>query len=185
MAGQHVCPCWMAYTFDNPLRKLVQKPAEMFAGYVGAGQTAIDLGCGMGYFSIALAKLVGERGRVYAVDIQERMLKALERRARRAGVRDRIEVWQCGQDRIGLESGVEADFVLAFYVVHEVPDAGAFLREAAGLLKEGGYFYLAEPKMHVTVERFEQTIEAAQEVGLVLQDRPRVWGSRAAVLQKH
>ena len=83
-----VCPWWMAYTFDNPLRRLFHNPAKIFDGLVEEAMTVIDVGCGMGYFSIGMAKLVGACGKVIAVDLQQKMLEIMLRRARRAGVID-------------------------------------------------------------------------------------------------
>ena len=76
------------------------------------------------------------------------------------------------------------DFVLAFWMVHEVPDARAFLNEVAGLLRPGGALFIAEPLLHVSRKRFEQTIKETVSAGLQLSVRPKVSFSRAAVLAK-
>jgi 2-polyprenyl-3-methyl-5-hydroxy-6-metoxy-1,4-benzoquinol methylase len=86
-----VCPWWCCYTFDNPLRKLLHNPEAMLDPYIRSGSTAIDVGAGMGYFSIPLARLIGPAGHVTAIDIQAKMLEALDRRARRRGVSERIK----------------------------------------------------------------------------------------------
>ncbi len=74
MAHHHICPWWYAYTFDNPLRHLFHKPERMLAGYVKPGMTVMDIGCGMGFFSIGMARMVGEEGAVISVDLQQQML---------------------------------------------------------------------------------------------------------------
>ena len=74
---QHICPWWLAYTFDNPLRRLFHKPGIIFAPYISEGMIVADFGCGMGYFSIGLAKIVGDEGQVIAVDVQQKMLDTL------------------------------------------------------------------------------------------------------------
>ena len=76
--GEHVCPWWACYFFDNPVRKLFQDPYEILSPYVKQGFTVIDIGPGMGYFTIPLLKLVGKDGKVIAVDIQEKMLAAIK-----------------------------------------------------------------------------------------------------------
>ena len=86
----HVCPWWLAYTFDNPVRKLIHNPRRIFGDHIKEGMTVMDVGCGMGYFSIGMAKLVGAAGKVIAVDLQQKMLDVMHRRARRSGVADRI-----------------------------------------------------------------------------------------------
>ena len=76
---KHVCPWWLCWTFDNLFRKLVQDPEEIIKPYVREGSTVLDIGCDMGYFTIPLARLVGEEGQVIATDIQEPMLSSLQK----------------------------------------------------------------------------------------------------------
>jgi ubiquinone/menaquinone biosynthesis C-methylase UbiE len=176
----HVCPWWLAYTFDNPLRRLFHKPERMLGPYVREGMTVLDVGCGMGYFSIAMAKMVGPGGRVIAVDLQQKMLDILRRRAQRAGVSERIEARLSRPESIGVDE--EVDFVLAFWVVHELPDAGKFFREARAVLKPGARLLMAEPKIHVTSGEFEKSISTAGAGGLAVVESPRILFSRAALL---
>jgi SAM-dependent methyltransferase len=84
--NNRVCPWWLCYSFDNPLRRLVHDPERILNPHVNPGMTAVDIGCGMGCFTLGLAKLVGPGGKVIAVDLQEEMLAALGRRARKAGL---------------------------------------------------------------------------------------------------
>lgn len=175
-----VCPWWFAYTFDNPLRRWLHNPRKILGPYVREGDMAVDIGCGMGPFTVELARLVGPNGQVIAVDLQEKMVQRVEMRVTRAGVADRVALHRCEPDSLGLAE--EADFVLAFWMAHEVPDFDSFFRQIAGLLKEGGRFLLVEPKGHVGQEDFEREIEAAQSAGLAVQGWPGIAISRAALL---
>ena len=83
--NHHVCPWWMAYTFDNPVRKLFHNPQKIFDAYIRVGMTVMDVGCGMGYFSRGMAKLVGTSEKVIAVDLQQKMLDIMLKRARGRG----------------------------------------------------------------------------------------------------
>lgn len=177
-----VCPWWFAYTFDNPLRRWLHNPRKILGAYVHEGDTAIDIGCGMGPFTVELARLVGPDGRVIAVDLQEEMLQRVEKRLNRAGMRDRVELHRCQPDSLGLT--VEADFILAFWMAHEVLDAHAFFEQIAGLLKEGGRFLLVEPNGHVGQEDFQHEVEAAQAAGLSVREQPRIAISRAALFSR-
>jgi 2-polyprenyl-3-methyl-5-hydroxy-6-metoxy-1,4-benzoquinol methylase len=76
------------------------------------------------------------------------------------------------------------DFVLAFYMVHEVPDQGAFFREIHGLLKPGGHVLVVEPPFHVSKSAFEKTVEKARTAGLVPVLRPGILFSKAVLLQR-
>ena len=176
----NVCPWWFCRAFDNPLRKLVHNPDRILAGLVQPGWTALDLGCGMGYFSIPVARLVGPEGVVICVDLQEQMLAAVRRRAERAGVANRIRLHRAGPDGLGLIEA--ADFALAFWMLHEVPDPAAFLAEVRACLKPGGRLMVVEPRIHVGEAAFEASVEAAGKVGFTPVGRPDVALSRAVVL---
>src|SRR4030042_4012873 len=76
------------YAHDNPLRRRFSPPRKLIGPYVKGGQTAADLGCGPGFYALALAELVGPEGKVYAVDSDERAVRELERKAARRGLRN-------------------------------------------------------------------------------------------------
>ncbi len=175
-----VCPWWLAWTFDNPLRRLIHKPKEIFGPYVREGMIVADLGCGMGYFSIAMAKMVGKKGVVISLDLQQEMLDLTVRRARKAGVADRIRPVRARESDIMISDPV--DFVLAFWMVHEVQDIPQFFRQVASILNEGGAFLYAEPRMHVSSRRFKEILGYAQEAGFRVSDVPTVRFSRAALM---
>lgn len=177
---RHVCPWWLCFTFDNLIRKLFHDPEKILAPHVREGDTVLDMGPGMGYFSIPLARMVGDRGKVIAADIQPPMLAALARRARKQGLEGRIVTQLCRAESIGILESV--DFALAFWMVHEVPDQGKLFLEMAGLLKPKGRLLVAEPIIHVTRRMFERTIRRAEEAGFIVTENPKVVMSRAAVL---
>lgn len=179
--NHHICSWWIAYTFDNPVRKLFHNPHKIFGDWIMEGMTAMDVGCGMGYFSIGLAKLVGARGKVIAVDLQQKMLDVMLKRARRSGVADRIIPHRCEADTIGIREPV--DFILAFWMVHEVSDKNYFFQELRSILAPNGKILIAEPKMHVSAGMLDNTIKIAQDNGLGCCDRPQIRFSRAAMLQ--
>jgi ubiquinone/menaquinone biosynthesis C-methylase UbiE len=174
-----VCPWWLCFTFDNVFRKLVQDPEKILKPYVQEGSTVLDIGCGMGYFTIALARIVGEKGLVIAVDVQEQMLSALQRRAKRAGLEKRIVLQANSQDSLQVDKKV--DFALAFWMIHEVPDRVRLFEQISSTLKSGALFLMAEPTIHVSKEMYQNTVRAAQEVGFILRSNPHIFLSRAAL----
>jgi ubiquinone/menaquinone biosynthesis C-methylase UbiE len=177
--GKHVCPWWLCFTFDNPLRRLIHGPHKILAPYVRLGSTAIDIGSGMGYFTLPLCRLVGETGRVIAVDIQPRMLNALEKRARKVGALRQLKT-QLGTPQ-GLGINEKADFVLTFWMLHEVPNQDHLMREIQITLKEEGVYLLVEPKIHVTAGAFALTVETALAAGLQIKDTPQIALSRSVL----
>ncbi|MBW2439509.1 MAG: class I SAM-dependent methyltransferase [Deltaproteobacteria bacterium] len=180
-SGTHrICNWWIAYTFDNPLRRLIHNPPKVLGSYVKAGMTVMDLGCGMGHFSIGMARLVGNTGRVIAVDLQQKMLDVMERRVRRAGLADRILPHRCQAEDIGIMEPV--DFILAFWMVHEVPDQNKFFKQLKLLLGAAGRMLIVEPKMHVTAADLERTLAIAQSCGLQWIEKPAIRLSHSALL---
>jgi ubiquinone/menaquinone biosynthesis C-methylase UbiE len=63
------------------LRRLLQDPDKIVKPYVKEGMVVLDVGCGMGFFSLTLARLVGKTGKVVCVDLQDRMIGGPGRRA--------------------------------------------------------------------------------------------------------
>jgi len=167
------------------LRRLMQNPSEMVAPHVRDGMTVLEPGPGMGFFTLEMARRVGPSGRVVAVDIQPRMLAALDRRARKAGLVDRIELRLAQPDSMpldGLDGAV--DFVLACFMVHELPNQARFFSQVAAAMTPGGSLLLVEPAGHVKPPDFDEELKVAADAGLVLAGRPSIGHSRAALLKK-
>jgi ubiquinone/menaquinone biosynthesis C-methylase UbiE len=184
MTGHNmVCPWWLCFTFDNPLRKLIHNPEAILSPYVRPRNTVIDIGPGMGYFSIPLARLVGPTGHVIAIDVQAEMLAALARRARRSGVSERIQPHLASPDSLG--DHPKADFAMAFWMLHEVPNQRAFLTEIFGFLKPKGLFLLVEPILHVRKKRFLRTVQTANEIGFIVRDMPKIRLSHSVLLTRN
>lgn len=138
--------------------------------------TAIDIGCGMGFFSIAMATLVGETGHIISADLQQKMLQVLCVRARKSGMLHRIRTHLCRPGAIGVTE--KCDFALTFYMVHEVPDSRALLREISQIVKPSGKYLLVEPRIHTSLSYFEMIIAFAGEAGFTVAARPPVLFSR-------
>jgi ubiquinone/menaquinone biosynthesis C-methylase UbiE len=128
--------------------------------------TVLEPGSGMGFFSLPLARLVGAQGRVVCVDLQRRMIDGLRRRARRAGLLDRVQTAVCSAEDLGVgEWAGRIDLAFVIHVIHEVPDADRFLRQIHAALRPGGALVIIEPKGHVTPPQFEATLALAEAAG--------------------
>ena len=186
MAKKHgVCPWWIGYLLASPLRRLLQNPDEILAPYIRPGMTVLEPGPGMGFFTLPLARMVGDEGCVYALEIQQKMLAGLQRRAQKAGLAERIQPRLVSSDSLdAADLAGKIDVVCAFAVVHEMPSADRFFAEAAATLKPDGLLLLAEPAGHVRTAEFEAELEAAKQHGLYITDRPIVRRSHTAVVKK-
>ncbi len=177
-----LCHWRHAYLFDHVGRRLFQNPEKIIGAHVGAGATVMDLGCGMGFFSIAAAEIVGDAGKVISVDLQQEILDVLIKRAQKKGVAERIEAFHCSEDHIGAHKDV--DFAVAMWSVHEMPDQKRFFEQVAAALATGGKFLIAEPRFHVTGNDMKKSIEICKQIGLRLADKPHIGLSHAALLIK-
>lgn len=177
-----VCSHSHSFFLDNFVRRLIQNPKRIIGEYIREGDTIIDLGCGPGYFSIDMAELTGETGKVIAVDLQKEMLAKVGEKACSKNLSERIHLHQCDQNFIGLPPETKADFILAFYMVHETQDLGAFLEQVKELLRPGGKFLLVEPMFHVSKIQFEKILESAGKIGFTRVDRPKKKGGRSVLL---
>ncbi len=166
----HVCPWWLGYLLVSPLRRLIENPERLLGPHVRPGMKVLEVGCGMGFFTLPLARMVGSEGRVFCVDVQPRMLAALDRRARRAGLIDRIEARQVGAASLGLDGHASAfDLAVLLHVLHELPNAATALAEIRSALKPDGHVLLIEPPGHVSKEGFEAQLEAARAAGFSVE----------------
>lgn len=178
-----VCPWWLGWLLASPLRRLRHDPATILSPHVREGMNVLEPGPGMGFFTLELARRVGPTGRVIAVDVQERMLTGLRRRLRRAGLEARVESRLAPRDSLGVSDlAGTIDFVLAFAVVHELPDVNGFFAEIRPTLASGGTILLAEPAGHVKPAAFEQALAVAERAGLRREPGPTIARSLTALL---
>jgi len=178
--------CWYSFwhllMLDNPLRCFLQDPEKILKGYIRPGMQVLDIGCGPGNFTRAMRKMVGPRGHVIVVDLQEEMLRYAKQKCGNTGPFAPVTWHQCGAGSLGLATQV--DFALAFYMVHEVPDQERLIGEIHSLLKPGGTWLLVEPVFHVTDSAFTATLDCTEQAGFVVHERPHIPLSRAVELQK-
>jgi len=164
-----VCPVEIAGGLDNRIRRLFQNPHNILIRYIQDGMTVLDLGCGPGFFSIATAEMVGVSGKVIAVGLQEGMLSEVRNKIRKTKIEKRIKLHKCEESKIGVSDKV--DFLLAFYMVHEVPNQESLFKEIKSILKPDGKALIVEPKFHVSKKAFEETEKVVKKLGFEVIDK--------------
>ena len=167
----------------NPVRRLSQDPAKILRPFVKEGDTALDVGCGPGYFTTALAGLVGGAGVVISADIQGWMLERVRKRLEKAGLSGQVRLHLARADRLEVPSN-RVDFALAFWMVHEVPDKERLFSEILACLVPGGTLLMVEPRLHVKATAFAETVGVAIKAGFVSAGSVPVRFSRAVLLRK-
>ncbi len=165
---------------EGNFRKIVHNPKRLLGSYIKQGMTVLDFGCGPGFFTIPMAEMAGDSGKVIAADLQQGMLDRLREKIAGKKIGKRIILHKVQEDSINIRE--KFDFALAFYVVHEVPSQERFFEEMKSLLKPGGKMLVVEPKFKVSKKGFDKTLSIAKKAGYSLKKRPSVLLSRAAVL---
>jgi ubiquinone/menaquinone biosynthesis C-methylase UbiE len=183
--ANHVCPFWVGYLLASPIRAYFQNPKKILKPYIEKGMTVLDIGCAMGFFTIPMAHMVKYNGQVICLDVQDKMLMTLKKRALKNDVFERLDPRVTTNDNLGISDlNNQIDFALAFAVVHEMPDIKSFFSQVYPVLKPDTKFLVAEPKGHVSENDFANTISIAQNAGFVELDRPAIFRSRTILLQK-
>lgn len=179
----HTCPWLMQYFFISPLRRLLEPPGKLVGPFVRPGMTVVEPGCGFGFVSLELARLVGEEGKVISVDLEPRAVERLEERARKAGLARRMEVRSCEPRDLGLEDYEgRVDLIAVIHTLHELEDLPGFLAQAAALLKPSGRLLVVEPKGHVKPASFQAEMECCKLAGFDVLETPEMGKGRMAVL---
>lgn len=122
---------------EAPERAAWQKPDQVLDTLaLRPGQVVCDIGAGPGYFALRAAKRVGDKGRVFAVDVEPKILDALRARIEKTGVRNVTPVLAVASDPL-LPPG-SCDLVLIVDAYHHFPDRPSYLGRLAALLRPGG-----------------------------------------------
>lgn len=176
-----VCPLCFSLLLDNPIRRALKSPSKVLKGRIRSGQRVMDLGCGPGFFTIEMARMVGPRGKVLAVDVQPGMLDKVRRKALHFGLEERIEFLPSQRLGLGFRLAEPVGFVLAYYMIHETGNVENFLLDIHKVLAPGGTLLVVEPKMHVNRNLFTEMIGQAEDTGFRVVEFPERLGGRSVV----
>ena len=163
-------PPFIGRFLDSDLRRWVQPPDKLIerSGII-SGMTVLELGCGSGAFTTFVARVVGERGKVYAVDIQQDMLKQLERKLAKKENKDitNIKLKQASAYELPIEDE-SIDLAYMVTVLEEIPDRGRALREILRVLKPGGILAVTELLPDPDYPLRSTVVKTCQREGFVL-----------------
>jgi len=166
---------WVDRFLSQPIRHLLETPPRLLKGYVAPGMTVMDVGSGKGYYSLGMARLAGENGRVVSVDTRADAIAALKEKAERAGIANRIDTRLCHERDLGVgDLSEQIDFALAVYVVHHAADVVTLLKNVHAALKPGGKLLIIEPRHHASAAEREATEKTAQAAGFRKSRYPRL-----------
>lgn len=159
------CPFWLSWSLDNPVRNRFWNPPSLLnrAG-IAAGQRVLEVGPGIGYYTLPLADAAGAGGSVVCLDLQPAMLAALRQRLAECGVRN-VHLIRGDATRLPFRPGVFDRSVL-ITVLGEIPERRVALAEQARALRQDGLLAVGEqfPDPHYQSQRTVKSL--AIESGL-------------------
>lgn len=158
------------YLLDSKLRHWLQPPGKVIKrSGIKQGMTIMELGCGNGAYTHLLARAVGDKGRVLAIDIQSAMLGKLERKLAKPKNQDirNIELKQASADDLPF-ADASIDLVFMALVLPEIPDRGRALREVMRVLEPGGILAVTEFLVDPDYPLRSTTIKLVEREGFVL-----------------
>jgi len=139
-------PFFIGKVLDSNHRRRMQKPEKIIErSGIRKGMKILEIGCGSGAFTTFIARVVGSKGKVYALDIQPRMLEQLKRKLKKSDNRDIKNI------KFTLSSAYDLpfsdnflDLVYMITVFQEIPDKVKTLEEVKRVLKTGGILSISE-----------------------------------------
>ena len=176
---------WIDRLLVKPIRYLFETPKRFLKGYIKPGMTVLDVGCGKGYYSLGMARLVGTAGRVVCVDTEAEVIATLRKKAEEVGLAGRIETRVSSQHDLAISDlSSRVDFALAVYVVHHATDVAALMSGIHVALKPGAKFLVVEPRHHASPAECESIKAAARSAGFALVEHPKLKRDWAVVFLK-
>ena len=176
-----VCPMKVAGLLDSKFRKLFHNPNKILKPYIKKDSIALDIGCGPGVFSIEIAKLMEGTGKVISVDMQEGMLEIIRSKINGKFYEKNIVLHKCTQNSINVKESV--DFLLLFYVVHEVPNKKLLFDEILPLINKDGLIMITEPGL-ISKNEFNWIINYVKGKGFKEYKKLKILFSKGIVLRK-
>ena len=165
-------PAFIGHLLDSGYRRRIQPPAQMIErSGVKKGMRVLDLGCGSGAFTPFVARAVGEKWKVYALDIQADMLKQLERKLSKPENKNikNIKLIEGNAYELPFEDG-SLDLIYMVTVLQEIPDRNRALQEVRRVLKSGGLFAVTELFPDPDYPWKSTTIKLGEGAGFVMDE---------------
>ena len=157
---------WMiSLMHDNPLLPHLKNPyRSLETAGLKPGQKVIEVGCGPGFFTIPAAKMVGEKGLIYAIDVNHRAIKRVEEKMRKYGI-DNIKPILGNAADSGLQDS-SIDLAFIFGLRYIAGGLSNLISEVYRILKSGGILSFEK-----TTGSDDKLVEEVERAGFVKTDR--------------
>ena len=163
-------PAFMGPLLDSNLRRKIQPPDKLIErSGIRQGMRVLEIGCGSGAYTTTVARAVGEKGKVYGLDIQPKMLEQLSRKLARPENRDikNIELIESSAYELPFEDN-SLDLVYMITVLPEIPDQQRALQRIKRVLKPNGILAITELLLDPDYPPKTATIRTGERAGFVL-----------------
>lgn len=163
-------PAFIGRFLDSDIRRKLQPPDKLIdRSGIKQGMRVLEVGCGSGAFVTFVARIVGKKGKVYALDIQPAMLRQLEAKLIRSENRDikNIELILGSAYELPFENS-SLDLVYMVTVLQEIPDKEKALKEVKRVLGPGGILAVTEFLPDPDYPLKSTTIKIGEEAGFIL-----------------
>jgi ubiquinone/menaquinone biosynthesis C-methylase UbiE len=159
------CPSWLhwAVELENPFAGSSQSKNIISGLNVEDGMTILDIGCGPGRISIPLAKAAGEQGAVISIDIQQKMLDIVKRKALKEKL-DNITIVNIPMGE-GKLKNYNADRAVLAAVLGEIPNRTIALKEIYNSLRSGGILAISETMFDPHYQRKQIILDLVEPIG--------------------
>lgn len=127
--------CHGGFSLDEATRRSWYNP-EAILQELNLGMTFMDIGCGDGFFSILAAKKVGDKGHVYALDIDPSAIEKLQNKAKAEGLSNITAELGRAEETVFCQQC--ADFILYSMNLHDFDDPAKVLQNARQMIKPDG-----------------------------------------------
>lgn len=158
------------HKLEDPSRLELFDPEKVLKEFgIREGMTVLDVGTGTGFYLPFLSELVGDKGKVFAIDIQEEMLEKAKEKVKEHELKN-VEVLKSEENSIPLPDA-SVDFVFMAFSFHELEDPKTFVEELKRVAKPFSYLAVIEWKKE---ERDKgpppEEVLSEWEIGLILDD---------------
>jgi len=178
--SEEICPVEKAGMLDSFFRRIIQNPEKIIKPYVKEGMIVMDLGCGPGFFTIEMAKIVQNTGKVFAVDVQKGMLELVKTKIKETQYHEIVVLHKSEFETLNFSGKV--DFILAFYVVHEINRDNLF-SELKSILKPDGKILIVEPNFHISKKAYNNMLDILEKEGFEIVSKPVIFFSKAVFIK--
>jgi len=174
-----VCPSWLAFILYNPVRKALTDRGKIFEeSGITKDSVVLEVGAGNGFLTEALAE---HSRKVYAVELQDGMIKKLKRRIVRFG--EKVSIIKGDIATMPLDQAL-ADVCLLYYSFHEFGDKEKAADTISRAVRSGGTVSIYEPKFEVGKRSMQMTVSIFEQRGFVKAKEKDGLFTRFVSLQK-